>query len=88
MKPYIIMWLYQEIEEKGAREKSQPVEIITEPQVQSQSTEEKTKCLEKQSEELREILFGTSESSVKERLPRTKDQAETVNKQLPNGETM
>ncbi|KAF8052074.1 hypothetical protein N665_1612s0004 [Sinapis alba] len=63
-----------------------PVETISEPQLQSQSTQENTKCFEKQSEELREILFGTSESSVKERLPRTKDQAETVNKQLPNEE--
>ncbi|KAJ4866364.1 putative endonuclease or glycosyl hydrolase with C2H2-type zinc finger domain [Raphanus sativus] len=51
------------IEETGAREKSQPVETTTEPQVQSQNTQEKTKCLEKQSEELRKILLGTSESS-------------------------
>ncbi|KAL0856378.1 hypothetical protein Bca101_061531 [Brassica carinata] len=78
----------KKLQEKSVGEKSQPREAsIAEPQLQSQNTEEKTKCFEKQSEELREILLGTSESSVKERLP-TKDPAETVNKQLPNGETI
>lgn len=87
MKPYVIMWLDQEVEEKGEGEKSRPVETITESLLQSQNTQENnTKCFEKQSKELREILFGTLESSVKEKLPRTKDQAETVNKQLLNEE--
>ncbi|CAG7860288.1 unnamed protein product [Brassica rapa] len=72
---------------KGEGEKSRPVETITESLLQSQNTQENnTKCFEKQSKELREILFGTLESSVKEKLPRTKDQAETVNKQLLNEE--
>lgn len=87
MKPYIIMWLDQEVEEKGEGEKPQPAETITESLLHCQNTQESnTKSLEKQSKELREILFGTSESSVQEKLPRTKDQAETVNKQLPNEE--
>ncbi|XP_018510409.1 uncharacterized protein LOC103837483 isoform X2 [Brassica rapa] len=77
----------EEVEEKGEGEKSRPVETITESLLQSQNTQENnTKCFEKQSKELREILFGTLESSVKEKLPRTKDQAETVNKQLLNEE--
>ncbi|KAJ0236335.1 putative endonuclease or glycosyl hydrolase with C2H2-type zinc finger domain-containing protein [Hirschfeldia incana] len=77
----------KKLQGKGVGEQSQPrEESMAEPQVQSQNTQEKTKCLEKQSEELREILLGTSESSVKERLPRTKDHADTVNKQLLSGE--
>ncbi|XP_022568065.2 meiosis regulator and mRNA stability factor 1 isoform X2 [Brassica napus] len=77
----------EEVEERGEGEKRQPVETITESLLHCQNTQENnTKSLEKQSKELREILFGTSESSVQEKLPRTKDQAETVNKQLPNEE--
>ncbi|CAF2036820.1 unnamed protein product [Brassica napus] len=84
---HVAMVNQSEVEEKGGGEKSRPVETITESLLQSQNTQENnTKCFEKQSKELREILFGTLESSVKEKLPRTKDQAETVNKQLLNEE--
>ncbi|KAG7535030.1 Zinc finger C2H2 superfamily [Arabidopsis thaliana x Arabidopsis arenosa] len=74
----------RKLEEKDVREKAQPKETIAEPQSQSQNTQEHTKFFEKQKKELRKIC-GTSESSVKELFPSTKDR-ETVNKQIPNGE--
>lgn len=83
--------MYQELinarklEEKDVREKSQPIITIAEPQSQSQNTQKHTKFFEKQNEELRKIC-GTSESSVKEPFPSTKDLVETVNKLIPNGE--
>ncbi|XP_019096105.1 PREDICTED: uncharacterized protein LOC104762229 isoform X3 [Camelina sativa] len=75
----------REIEEKDVREKAQPIETVAEPQSQSENTQEHTKFFEKQNEELRKIC-GTSESSVKERLPSSKDRVDTLNKQIPNGE--
>lgn len=75
----------KKLDEKVFRENSQPIETITEPQSQSQNTQEDAKFFEKQSEELR-VICGTSESSVKELFSSTEDQVETVNKQLPNGE--
>ncbi|CAL9244454.1 unnamed protein product [Arabidopsis halleri] len=75
----------RKLEEKDVREKAQPKETIAEPQSQSQNTQEHTKFFEKQNEELRKIC-GTSESSVKELFPSTKDRVETVNKQIPNAE--
>ncbi|KAL1215090.1 UBP1-associated proteins 1C [Cardamine amara subsp. amara] len=75
----------KKLDEKVVRENAQPIETITEPQSQSQNTQNDAKFFEKQSQELREI-FGISETSVKELFSSTKEQEETVNKQLTNGE--
>ncbi|CAA7030897.1 unnamed protein product [Microthlaspi erraticum] len=72
----------KKLQEKDVAEKDQPSETIAETQSLSQTPQENTKFLEKQNEELRETC-GTTEISVKESFPCTKD---TVNKQFPNGE--
>lgn len=75
----------KKLEEKVVQENAQPIETISEPKSQSQNTQEYAKFFEKQNEELRDIC-GTSESSAKELFSSPKEQVETVNKQLPNGE--
>lgn len=75
----------KKLEEKVVRENAQPIETIAEPKSQSQNTQEYAKFFEKQNEELRDTC-DTLESSVKELFSNTKEQLETVNNQLPNGE--
>ncbi|CAH2044055.1 unnamed protein product [Thlaspi arvense] len=71
----------KKLQEEGVGVKDQGREAIAEPQLQSQNTQENPTFFEKQNKELGEIC-GTSENSVKEPFPSTKDRVETVIKQL------
>ncbi|KAF8089558.1 hypothetical protein N665_0502s0024 [Sinapis alba] len=67
----------RKLEEKVVRENVQPIEIIAEPQSQSQNTQETNKFFGKPNVVFREV-YGTPKSCVKEKNSSTKDWVETV----------